>query len=48
MLIGAEAERVYRARSGTLILIRPDGYIAARTPTAEAISDYLRGFHLLD
>ncbi|TLF54191.1 FAD-dependent monooxygenase [Nocardia cyriacigeorgica] len=48
LLVSAEAERIYRARPGTLILIRPDGYIAVRTPTAPAISDYLRRFDLAE
>ncbi|MBF6455725.1 FAD-dependent monooxygenase [Nocardia cyriacigeorgica] len=45
LLIGAEAERIYRADSGTLILIRPDGYIAVRTHTGATISDYLHRLH---
>ncbi|MEV4063802.1 FAD-dependent monooxygenase [Nonomuraea dietziae] len=42
-LIGAEAARVFRARPGTLILIRPDGYIAARTTDPQIIAGHLAG-----
>ncbi|WP_433516265.1 FAD-dependent monooxygenase [Nonomuraea sp. CA-143628] len=37
----AEAYRLYRAQPGTLVLIRPDGHIAARTKDAQEIVDYL-------
>ncbi|TMR88647.1 FAD-dependent monooxygenase [Nonomuraea basaltis] len=40
-LIGQEAPRLYRARPGTLVLIRPDGYIAVRTDDAQVVADYL-------
>ncbi|GAB3967592.1 FAD-dependent oxidoreductase [Actinoallomurus acanthiterrae] len=40
-LVGDEARRLYRARPGTLILIRPDGYIAVRADDAETIDGYL-------
>jgi hypothetical protein len=40
-LVGDEARRLYRARPGTLILIRPDGYIAVRAADAETIDGHL-------
>ncbi|WP_327581031.1 FAD-dependent monooxygenase [Nonomuraea sp. NBC_00507] len=40
-LIGQEAPRLYRARPGTLVLIRPDGHIAVRTDDARVVADYL-------
>jgi hypothetical protein len=41
MLVGTEARRLFQAHPDTLILIRPDGYIAARTPNSGTITDYL-------
>ncbi|WP_327581825.1 FAD-dependent monooxygenase [Nonomuraea sp. NBC_00507] len=40
-LIGQEAPRLYRARPGTLLLIRPDGYIALRTEDPSIVDTYL-------
>lgn len=40
-LIGTEARRLFRTELGMLVLIRPDGYIAARTHDARTIADYL-------
>ncbi|MFI1333651.1 FAD-dependent oxidoreductase [Streptomyces sp. NPDC020845] len=40
-LSGDEAARLYRARRGELVLIRPDGYIALRTNSAQAVTAYL-------
>lgn len=34
---------MFRARPGTLILIRPDGYIAARTTDPQTITGHLAG-----
>ncbi|MGW4714218.1 FAD-dependent monooxygenase [Nocardia sp. NPDC004260] len=41
ILIGSEARRLFRVQPGTLVLIRPDGYLAARTCDAAAISAHL-------
>jgi hypothetical protein len=32
----------YGADRGTLVLVRPDGYVAVRTRSGDAVVDYLR------
>ncbi|GAA2416155.1 FAD-dependent oxidoreductase [Nonomuraea africana] len=39
-LISKEMSRLYRARPGTLLLIRPDGYIALRTEEPRIVDAY--------
>ncbi|MEV4109398.1 FAD-dependent monooxygenase [Nonomuraea sp. NPDC049695] len=41
MLAGPEAGRLFRAHPGTLVLIRPDGYLALRTTSSRTVDDYL-------
>ncbi|MEV4081344.1 FAD-dependent monooxygenase [Nonomuraea fuscirosea] len=36
------ASRRYGAGRGTLVLVRPDGYVAVRTRSGDAVADYLR------
>ncbi|WP_225730652.1 MULTISPECIES: hypothetical protein [unclassified Nocardia] len=43
VLVGTQARHLFRARPGTLVLIRPDGYLAARTSDADVLVDYLVG-----
>jgi 3-(3-hydroxy-phenyl)propionate hydroxylase len=46
--VAGEAWQRYRARAGTLVLVRPDGYVQGRWPRfdAQALGDALRPFGL--
>ncbi|MEU4597427.1 FAD-dependent oxidoreductase [Nocardia sp. NPDC023988] len=41
VFVSVEARRLLHAKPGTLILIRPDGYIAARSTDSRVLADYL-------
>jgi hypothetical protein len=45
--LDAEARRLYRAPAGTMVLVRPDGYIGVRSasPAATTLRDHLRGLY---
>lgn len=40
-VMSPHAQQVYRAKPGTLVLVRPDGHVALHTRDAGAVTDYL-------